>query len=727
MRRRLLKSVVRLILRLLYRVEAKGLEHIDNAGPRALVVVNHVSFLDGAILMALMSETPVFAIYTGMANRWWLKPFHGIASLHPIDNASPLAAKSLIKKLKEGRPCVIFPEGRISVTGALMKIYGGPAYIADRTDAVIVPVRIDGAELTPFSRLGEGQVRRRWFPKIRVTVLPPTRLEVDPGLKGKARRRVANLKLYDVMSDMVFRTTDRGGTLFEAILHARHRHGGSFKALSDISGTTLTHDRLLVGCLALGRRLAELSRPREHVAVLLPTVNAAAVTFLALQAFGRVPAMLNFTAGRANLEAALHTAEIRTVLTARSFVEQAKLEELVEALAKKADVVYLEDLRERIGLKEKAAAWLESWAPRRRYARQGVGRDEPAAILFTSGSEGRPKAVVLSHRNMLANCAQISARLDFNERDKLFNAMPLFHSFGLTGALVLPLVAGVGVFLYPSPLHYRIVPEMVYDQQATITFGTNSFLKGYGRAADPYDFRSLRYVVAGAEAVQGETREQWFDKFGLRILEGYGATETAPVISLNTPMHYRRGTVGRFLPGMEWRLEPVEGLDEGGELFVKGPNIMLGYLMHDRPGELVPPKDGWYDTGDLVAVDAEGFITIQGRAKRFAKLGGEMVSLGAIEEVVQAISAEAQHAIIVTADKRKGERIVLATTDDRLSRDAVRDALRKHGQSDLAAPAEIVRIAQIPLLGTGKIDYPAVGRAVEEARQAAGTKEPVAS
>ena len=723
MRRHLLKSLIRLLLRLLYRVEVTGLEHIDNAGPRALVVVNHVSFLDGAILMAFMSEAPVFAIYTGMANRWWLKPFHRIASLHPIDNANPLAAKSLIKRLQEGRPCVIFPEGRISVTGALMKVYGGPAYIADRTDAAIVPVRIDGAELTPFSRLGEGQVRRRWFPKIKVTVLPPTRLAVDAALKGKARRKIANLKLYDVMSDMVFRTTDWGDTLFEAVLHAKRRHGGSFKAIGDLSGTTLTHNRLLVGCLALGRRLAGLSERHEHVAVLLPTVNAAAVTFFALQAFGRVPAMLNFTAGRANLEAALHTAQVRTILTARSFVEQAKLEELVEGLGEKARIVYLEDVRETVGLREKITAWLEAWAPRRRYAKLAVGRDDPAAILFTSGSEGRPKAVVLSHRNMLANCAQASARLDFNELDKLFNAMPLFHSFGLTGALVLPLVAGVGVFLYPSPLHYRIVPEMVYDQQATITFGTNSFLKGYGRAADPYDFRSLRYVVAGAEAVQSETREQWFDKFGLRILEGYGATETAPVISLNTPMHYRRGTVGRFLPGMEWRLEPVEGLDEGGELFVKGPNIMLGYLMHDRPGELVPPKDGWYDTGDLVAVDADGFITIQGRAKRFAKIGGEMVSLGAIEAVVQAISAEAQHAVVVTADRRKGERIVLATTDERLDRDTVRKALHERGQAELAAPAEIVLLREIPLLGTGKIDYPSVGRAVEEARQPAEAKE----
>lgn len=710
----LLKYALWAFLRLLYRVEAHGLEHIERASPRTLVVVNHVSFLDGAVMMAVMSELPVFAIYTGMANRWWLKPFHGVANLYPIDNADPFAAKSLILKMKAGRPCVIFPEGRLSVTGALMKIYGGPAYIADRTDAVIVPVRIEGAELTPFTRLKRGQVRPRWFPKIRVTALPGRRLALDPELKGKERRRAANRLLYDVMSEMVFETNRWGPTLFEAGLRARARHGPSFPAVSDISGKTLSHDRLLVAALALGRRLAALTAAGERVGVLLPTVNGAAVTFMALHAIGRVPAMLNFSAGRASLLSALETAEIKLVLTSRSFVRQADLEADVEALRAAARVIHLEDLRGEIGPAAQAFAWLEARVAGPRYRRLGVRAEDPAVVLFTSGSEGRPKAVVLSHANILANCAQIAARVDFNELDKCFNALPVFHSFGLTGALLLPLFGGVETFLYPSPLHYRVVPTMVYDTNATIIFGTNSFLAGYGKAADPYDFRSLRYVFAGAEPVQDETRDTWFDKFGIRLLTGYGATETSPVISLNTPMHYKRGSVGRFLPGIAYRLEPVEGIARGGRLWLKGPNVMLGYMKHDRPGVLEPPDAGWYDTGDIVEVDPEGFVTIVGRAKRFAKLGGEMVSLGAVEDVVRDLRPEAAHAVVALDDPRKGERIVLATTDADLDRETVRTGLRRRGMPDLAAPADIVHLAELPLLGTGKTDYPAVTRAVRD-------------
>ena len=333
-------------------------------------------------------------------------------------------------------------------------------------------------------------------------------------------------------------------------------------------------------------------------------------------------------------------------------------------------------------------------------------------VLFTSGSEGRPKGVVLSHGNILANCSQVSARVDFNQLDKVFNALPVFHSFGLTGAMLLPTLGRVAVYMYPSPLHFRIVPEMVYDSNATIIFGTNSFLKGYGRAGDPYDFRSVRYPFAGAEAVQEETQRLWFDKFGLRILTGYGATETGPVLSLNTPMHYRWGTVGRFLPGIEHRLEPVAGLERGGRLWVKGPNVMLGYLLYDRPGVLQPPADGWYDTGDIVDIDEQGFITILGRAKRFAKIGGEMVSLGAIEEFLHQLSPDAQHAVVALPDPRKGERVVLVTTDQGLDRETLQKAARERGLSELMLPAEVIHRPDLPLLGTGKTDYPSVQKIV---------------
>ena len=338
----------------------------------------------------------------------------------------------------------------------------------------------------------------------------------------------------------------------------------------------------------------------------------------------------------------------------------------------------------------------------------------PAALLFTSGSEGAPKGVVLTHRNLLSNVAQVAARIDFGPADIVFNVLPVFHAFGLTGGLLLPMVSGVKTFLYPSPLHYRIVPEMVYGTNATVLFGTDTFLAGYARSAHPYDFRSLRFVVAGAEAVKAETRKVWSEKFGLRILEGYGITEASPVVAVNTPTFNKAGTVGRLLPGMEHRLEPVPGIEEGGRLHIKGPNIMAGYLKADNPGVLEPPADGWHDTGDIVTLDETGFVAIKGRAKRFAKIAGEMVSLGAVETVVARRWPDAGHAATTIPDQRKGERIVLVTTEAGIDRTALQAAFREAGLPDLAIPAEIRAVDKVPLLGSGKTDYVSVKKIAEE-------------
>ena len=712
---RLLGLVLHLILKLLYRYEVRGLEHLTRFGPRerVLVVVNHVSFLDGPLLMAVLGDRAVFAINTAMAERWWLKPFRQVANLFPLDPRNPMAVRLIIEQIEAGRACVIFPEGRISVTGALMKIYAGPAMIADRTGAAIVPVRIDGAELTPFSRLTRGQVRRHWFPKIRVTVCPPRRLELPPALRGHRRRDAAKLRLYDIMSDMVFQTTDWGETLFEGLLRARHRHGWSFPALEDLSGQILSYHRLVVAVMALGRHLATITEPGERVGVLLPTTNAAAVVIYALQAFGRVPALLNFTAGIEAMEAAVTTARIKHIISSAEFVRRAELETEAAALGNCAKLLWLEDVRAGIGLPQRLRALAEAvFLARLIHHNHKISRHDPAVVLFTSGSEGRPKAVVLSHGNILANCAQACSRLDFSQLDRCFNAMPSFHTFGLTGGIVLPLLGGVPVFMYPSPLHYKIVPEMIYGTNTTVLFGTNSFFKAYARAADPYDFHSLRHVFAGAEPVQEDTRQLWFEKFGIRILTGYGATETAPLLSINTPMHYKTGTVGRFVPGIEWQLQPVAGLNRGGRLRVRGPNVMLGYMHHDQPGVLVPPEDGWYDTGDIVEVGEEDFVTILGRVKRFAKLGGEMVSLAAVEELATALRPEAGHAAIALPDPRKGERIVLVTTDPALDRTMLLEAARRRGRPEFMVPAEVIPVPELPLLGSGKTNYPAVQQLV---------------
>jgi len=308
--------------------------------------------------------------------------------------------------------------------------------------------------------------------------------------------------------------------------------------------------------------------------------------------------------------------------------------------------------------------------------------------------------------------------VDFTPRDVVFSAMPVFHSFGLTGGLLLPLLSGVRTFLYPSPLHYRTVPELVYGLNATILFGTDTFLAGYARVADEYDFYSVRYVFAGAERVKADTRRVWFDKFGIRILEGYGTTETAPALAVNTPMRFKTGTVGRLLPGIEHRIDPVEGIADGGRLLVRGPNVMLGYLRAEQPGVLEPPAGGWYDTGDIVEVDAEGFVTIKGRAKRFAKVAGEMVPLGAVEEFVAKVWPAATHAVVTVPDAKRGEQIVLVTDHQDANRGALATAARAAGLPELFVPRAVACVASVPVLGTGKIDYVNVGQLASQLAKA---------
>ena len=709
------KAFARWLFHLAYRVEVNGWENYRKAGERVVIVANHTSFLDGALLCAYLPDTPSFAINSFIATRWWARPAFALFDLLPLDPTNPMAAKTMVRAVKDGRKLLIFPEGRITVTGALMKIYEGPGTIADLAQAQILPVRIQGAQYTPFSRL-KGKLRLRWFPKITITIMPPRRFEAPPEIKGRERRRIIGALLYDVMTDMIFETDALDQSLYRALLDARAVHGGGAPILEDIERKPLSYNGLIRATLGLGRRLSRESPPGATVGLMLPNSVATVIAFFALQAFGRVPAMLNYATGSANMVAACKTARIDKIVTSRRFIELAKLDAAAAALAQDASLLYLEDLSAGLSFLDKAfaffgapvAGWLHGRIAKR------VPAEAPSVILFTSGSEGTPKGVVLSHRNLLANRAQLSARIDFNPSDRVFNALPLFHSFGLTGGLLLPILSGIHCFLYPSPLHYRIVPELVYDRNATILFGTDTFLAGYARAAHPYDFYSLRYVFAGAERLKEATRRAWSEKFGLRIFEGYGATETAPVLATNTPMHYKAGTVGRLLPGIRHRLTPVPGV-EGGRLEVSGPNIMLGYLRDERPGELEPPPDGWYDTGDIVAFDDEGFVTIKGRVKRFAKIAGEMVSLTAVEVQVAALWPDANHAVVSVADARKGEQLVLVTETQEAERAALQAHIQEHGGSELTIPRTIVTVDRLPLLGTGKTDYVAIQALAEPA------------
>ena len=377
--------------------------------------------------------------------------------------------------------------------------------------------------------------------------------------------------------------------------------------------------------------------------------------------------------------------------------------------------VWLEDVRAGLGVWDKLRGWVEGRLP---WFLPGAGGDPngAAVVLFTSGSEGSPKGVVLSHRNILANIAQVAAVVDFNASDRVFNAMPMFHSFGLTGGTLLPLLNGVRTFYYPSPLHYRIVPQLIYGTNSTIAFGTDTFLAGWARFAHPYDFYSMRYVFSGAEKVRDETRRLYAERFGVRVLEGYGATETSPVLALNTAMHNRPGAAGRLVPGVQYRLDPVEGIAEGGRLVVRGPNVMLGYLRDTAPGVLEPPEGGWYDTGDICRVDGEGFVTILARAKRFAKIAGEMVSMPAAEGLASELWPGAAHAVVAVPDARKGEALVLLTTQADAEAGALLAHARARGVAEVAVPRVVRVVGALPLLGTGKVDYGAASALAREGR-----------
>ncbi|MCV3765475.1 AMP-binding protein [Rhizobium sp. TRM95796] len=598
----------------------------------------------------------------------------------------------------QGRLCIYAPK-EVEPSEATMARFAEIGEAAKQATARIVPLHISGARHSVGSFWSREKAPRKAWPQISVVAAPPFAMNDAMG------HALAD-HMADGLAAAKLRAAELDRTLFQAMVEAAKLYGPSRDILEDSLGGRLTYRQALIGVRVLSRRFAEFAPRGKPVGVMLPNSNGAVLTVLALASAGAPAAMLNYTAGAAAIASAASTAAIKTVLTSRAFIERAELEKQVERLIESGvRLVYLEDIQKEIGWWEKVlgvALW--RWPAR---------RSEPtdvAIVLFTSGSEGAPKGVALSSINLLSNAAQADCRIDISQEDTLFNVLPLFHSFGLLGGMVLPLAYGVRLALYPSPLHYKIIPGVARKVRPTIMFGTDTFLMGYGRSAKEGDFESLRMIVAGAEPVRPETRRIFLDRFGVLILEGYGMTEASPVVAVNSTSFSKDGSVGRLLPGMDMTLEPVEGMEDGKRLSIAGPNVMMGYYLPEAPGVLSPLHGKWHDTGDIVEIDARGFITIRGRAKRFAKIAGEMVSLGALEKLANQVWPEADHAAVALADPRRGEKLVLLTTHRPAGKSDLIAGARSLGLSELLIPDSIMEVEAIPRLGSGKTDYPEINR-----------------
>ncbi|RWD78423.1 AMP-binding protein [Mesorhizobium sp.] len=695
---RLTQALLYVPFKLAYRIADERIRIARNARTPVIYVVAHQSRIEPALMLSLLPDDTLHILDEASARSPWLEPWRELGRTIAFNAEHVFVSRRLVRVLKgKGRLAVYLPDD-VEPDVKSFRLFRAITRIAMQADARIVPIFVAGARHLPLSLTPADRAPRHWFPRLSLSVLEPmTVAELvarNPDMASNTNAlfdRFAEARLYGS-------TLDRG--LFLAMRDAATRVGASHPIIEDVISGALSYRKMFIGARVLGRRFEAVTAPGEAVGLLLPNANGVVLSFVGLISAARVAAMINYTAGPASVTAAIRTAVIRTVVSSRAFIEKAGIDDIVAAVeAGGAKMLWLEDVRESVTVLDKVAAAL-FW----RFPLQRQQAAKAAVILFTSGSEGTPKAVVLSQRSLLANAMQAEARVTISPADILLNVLPVFHSFGLTGGTILPLVTGVKLFLYPSPLHYKIIPEIARKVKPTVMFGTDTFLANYARTAKDGDFSSLRFVVAGAEAVKPETRRVYRDRFQASIIEGFGLTEAAPVVAVNTAIHNRDGTVGRLLPAIRMKLEPVEGIGDAGRLWLDGPNMMMGYMTADRPGEL-QPLEGWHDTGDIVSVDRDGFITIRGRAKRFAKIAGEMVSLGAVEMLVQSLWPEEHHAAVAVPDKRRGERIVLVTTAGDASAEELRQFGKKAGAAELMVPGDIVKVEEIPVLGSGKTDY----------------------
>ncbi|MDD5491247.1 MAG: AMP-binding protein [bacterium] len=699
---KIVKLYFRGYFRLVHNIKIEGLENIPKAPGRLIIIANHASLLDGPLLWSFLPLAFKVLVDRVTAQIPYLKPFMDNDYTYQIDPLNSYALKEVIGVVNKGTHLLVFPEGRRTTTGSIMKIYEGTGFIAYKTGAKILPIYIKNAELTVTS-LTKG--RRNLLAPLTVTigkVQPP--IEVGH-LPNKLKKKEAARAIYHMLTDICFAAHNKPATLASKFIELCQENGNRM-AFKDITRKEVSYKEALLRAFLLQDYFAGFKE--ENIGILLPNLTSTVLMFFGLQLAKKVPAFLNYSSGPVVIKQTLELADINTIISSREFLAKIKLDPVTFAGKK---VVYIEDLPSQISFLDKLRAYSKTKVTRSAYKFIDKESKNTALLLFTSGSEGVPKGVCLTHENIISNIYQAMSKIDFRDTDFVLNALPIFHSFGLTVGTLLPLFRGARVFLYVSPLHYRVIPEIAYDQNCTILLGTNTFLNGFSKKANPYDFYAMRYIFCGAEALTETVFNKYVETYGIRVMSGYGATECAPVISINSPLEYEYGSVGKVLPGIDYKLVPVEGIDNKsgklGRLYVKGPNIMKGYLKNEKANHKYLIEDqGWYDTGDIVETMETGFLKIVGRMKRFAKISGEMVSLTAIEDALAGAFGERKEiAIMAVADEKKGEKLIAVVNSQKIELKDIREKLKEKGFSELAHPREVQLLKEIPKLGTGKVDY----------------------
>ncbi|MBI5441309.1 MAG: AMP-binding protein [Deltaproteobacteria bacterium] len=707
--------LLRLAVRAVYLIRTLGAENLPGRGP-ALLVANHVSWADAFLLTAAQPRPIRFLMGREFYEMRWAKPFLRWLGAIPISPDDPpkrivAALQEARRALEEGSLVCIFAEGHVTRTGLMGPFRAGFERIVRGLAAPIVPVYLGGVWGSVFS-YAEGRILSR-LPGLRrrsISVLFG-RPMAPSSEAGAVRDAVLEL------SCEYFEDRKRVREPLGAVFVRQARRSWGRPAVSDTTGAALSYGRTLAASVALGKRLEKELPGEDRVGILLPPSVGGALANLALTLRRKVPVNLSYSAPAEAIRSAVEQAGLRTVITSRRFLERFPTLPLPER------VLFLEDVLAGLSRAAKLRALFAARsAPRRLISGGSPFRpDDVAALLFSSGSTGEPKGVMLSHHNLLSSIEALQPLYRFTPEDRICGALPFFHSFGFSCTLWLPLLSGFSAVYHANPLEAGKVAEAVRESGATILPATPSFLLAYLRRAKKEDFRSLRLVFTGAERLDPRLADAFHEKFDLRPLEGYGATELAPVATVSVPAveldrvadpGWKPGSVGRPLPGVALKVvDPDTGepfpTGTQGLLLAKGPNVMLGYWGKSaKTAEVL--RDGWYSTGDMATIDEDGFVTITGRLARFSKIGGEMVPHGAVEEVLKAALPDATTAVAVTSvpDKKRGERLVVLYTSDAGDPENLRRTVDESALPNLWKPARdaYIPVHALPLLGSGKID-----------------------